>query len=216
MWSNGSDIFNADRRSARLTDPRLPRHCSTGRISGLVDKSTILTTELGAMQGSINAFRPGRSQCILGNAWDMGTLKTAAKTSTGRPCSRPRQRWEPVLVPRTSSAGEYAPDQAATRHGTYIRDFTLQYAVDVMTAFPPIPSLKQLLYAFSNEITISLGWDTLISLATQPDVLRIPGAGAKWDKISQLIQAELDLAFIGEKTCAQAADACPKVELART
>jgi hypothetical protein len=37
--------------------------------------------------------------------------------------------------------------------------------------------------------------------------MRIPGAGDRWDKISGLIQSELDLLFIGEKSAAAAAAA---------
>ena len=60
--------------------------------------------------------------------------------------------------------------------------------------------------------------NSLEELVTQPGLLRIPGAGAKFDKIQSLIQAELDLAYIGDKTVADAmAAAAPKVdeELAR-
>ena len=59
-----------------------------------------------------------------------------------------------------------------------------------------------------------------MSMATDETltITRVPGSGEKWDKISQLVQAEIDLVFIGEKTAAEAAaTACPLVdeELAR-
>jgi multiple sugar transport system substrate-binding protein len=219
VWSNGGDAFNADQTKCALTDPTCTEALQYWADLSLVDKTTIPSSELAAMQGSVNAFQTGQVSMYLGNAWDMGTLKAAQNLN-----------WGAVLSPKANDGNRIwythfqcwsiSPQTKMPKAAwTYIRDFTLQYAVDVMTAFPQIPSLKQLLYAFSNEITISLGWDQLISLATQPDILRIPGAGAKWDKISQIIQAELDLAFVGEKTCAEAAAAaCPKVdeELART
>ena len=63
-----------------------------------------------------------------------------------------------------------------------------------------------------------MGFTPLIELATEPGLLKIPGAGAKFDKISQLVQAEVDLVFLGEKTAQEGMEAvCPEVdeELAR-
>lgn len=72
-------------------------------------------------------------------------------------------------------------------------------------ATPTIPPLKQLLETFDTETNQKLGYEPLITIANEPQQFRIPGAGAKWDKISGMIQAELDLVFIGEKTAADAA-----------
>lgn len=217
-WSNGGDLFNADQTKCALTDPKCIEALQYWADLSLVDKTTIPSAELASMQGSMNAFQTGLVSMLLGNAWDMGTLKTAKDLN-----------WKAVLSPKANDGNRIwythfqcwsvsTQTKMPNAAWTYIRDFTLQYSVDVMTAFPQIPSLKQLLYAFANDTTISLGWDRLISLATQPDILRIPGSGSKFDKISQLVQAELDLAFAGETTCAEAAAAaCPKVdeELAR-
>ena len=63
-----------------------------------------------------------------------------------------------------------------------------------------------------------LGYTALPDLVSLPNALRIPGAGAKFDKIQGMIQAELDLAFIGKQSVADSlAAAEPKVneELAR-
>jgi ABC-type glycerol-3-phosphate transport system substrate-binding protein len=99
----------------------------------------------------------------------------------------------------------------------FAREFVLQRVIDPAT--PTIPPLAQLLDTFDTEINQELGYTPLITLATEPNQFRIPGAGDKWDKIAGLIQAELDLVFIGEATAADAAAAAAsKVdeELART
>jgi hypothetical protein len=82
---------------------------------------------------------------------------------------------------------------------TYIRDFVLDYEPNVQSVAPTIPALKQLLPVFANETTEKLGYGPLLAMADQPGFTRIPGAGAKWDKIAGMIQAELDLAFLGKK-----------------
>jgi len=108
-----------------------------------------------------------------------------------------------------------APDAA----WQYIRDFVLAYEPAIQNIAPTIPGVKELLPSFDNETTRNLGYQPLIELVQKPGVLRIPGAGAKWDKISGLIQAELDLVFAGEKSAADAAaTVTPKVdaELARS
>jgi hypothetical protein len=73
---------------------------------------------------------------------------------------------------------------------------------------------------FANPQNTALGLDPLMALATgTAGLVRVPGSGEKWDKISQLIQAEYDKVFIGDQTAAEAAAiAGPQVdeELART
>ena len=83
----------------------------------------------------------------------------------------------------------------------------------------PKVMLKQLLDTFNTETNQKLGYAPLISIANEPNQFRIPGSGAKWDKISGMIQSELVLVFIGEKSAADAAAAvAPQIdeELARS
>jgi hypothetical protein len=91
------------------------------------------------------------------------------------------------------------------------RDFILDQVNQ--QAQPMVPSLKQLLQIFDTQANRDLGYGPLIELAVEPGLLKIPGAGEKFDKISQLAQAEVDLIFIGEKTAQQAAeDVCPVID----
>ena len=98
----------------------------------------------------------------------------------------------------------------------YAREFVLQRPIDSVT--PYVPPLKSLMPTFKGPDHEQLGYTAIPELVSKPGALRIPGAGAKFDKIQGLIQAELDLAFIGKKSVADAlATAEPKVneELAR-
>jgi ABC-type glycerol-3-phosphate transport system substrate-binding protein len=100
----------------------------------------------------------------------------------------------------------------------YIRDFTAKYNAEFITYYPGIPMLKDQIDLFLTEENKSYGWGELPEIISDPKNIRIPGAGAKFDKISQLVQAELDLVFAGEKSAKEAAEtACPQVneELAR-
>ena len=89
-----------------------------------------------------------------------------------------------------------------------------------MTGIAAIPAFKQLLYLFASPQNTALGLDPLMALAKgTAGMVRVPGAGEKWDKISQIIQAEYDKVFIGDETALEAAAvAGPQVdaELART
>ena len=216
IWSNGGDVFNQDETQCTLTDPKCVEALQYWADLVNVDKTAIPSAELQAMQGSLNSFLTGAVSLYLGNTWDIGTLKEARDI-----------QWKGVLSPKANNGGRIwyehfwcwaLSSQIKTPNlgWLYARDFILNRTIDPATA--TIPPLKQLLHTFATPTNSELGYDPLIALATQPDRFRIPGSGDKWDKISGLIQAELDLVFIGEKTAAEAAAAAePKVneELAR-
>jgi len=218
IWSNGGDVFNKEETKCTLTDPKAVEAIQYWADLVNVDKIALSPSMLQSMQGGLNAFRTGAVSMYLGNAWDTGTLKEATDLS-----------WKAVLSPKANNGNRVwymhfqcwsisSQTQKPNTAWEYIRDFVFAYEPAVQEVAPTIPGLKQLLSVFDNPTTKALGYEPLLSLVTQPDVLRIPGSGAKWDKISGLIKAELDLVFAGEKTAAEAAAAaCPKVdeELAR-
>jgi ABC-type glycerol-3-phosphate transport system substrate-binding protein len=101
----------------------------------------------------------------------------------------------------------------------YVRDFTTNETANFIKYYPGIPMMKKDFNMFVTEEGKAFGWERVADIIADPKNIRIPGAGAKFDKISGLVQAELDLVFTGEKTAQQAAEAaCPLVdeELART
>lgn len=213
IWSNGGDVFNKEETKCTLTDPKTVEAIQYWADLVNVDKVAIPTAELQAMQGSLNSFQTGVVSMYLGNTWDVGQLKEARKQGLN---------WKAVLSPKANNGGRVwyehfwcwsmsSQTKKPNIGWLYMRDFILNRTIDPAT--PTIPPLKQLLDTFNTETNKELGYEPLIVIATEPDRFRIPGAGAKWDKISGLIQAELDLVFTGEKTAAEAAAAaCPKVD----
>lgn len=219
IWSNGGDVFNADQTACDLTAAPSVEALQWWADLVNVDKLALAPSMAASMQGGLGAFQTGLVSMYLGNAWDVGTLKSAQDLS-----------WKAVLSPNANNGKRvwythfqcWAISSQAKAPQTaweYIRDFTFAYEPAIQEIAPTIPGIKELLPSFDNETTRELGYQPLLDLVTQPGVLRIPGGGEKWDKISGLIQAELDLVFAGEKSAADAAAAaCPKVdeELART
>jgi multiple sugar transport system substrate-binding protein len=217
IWSNGGDVFNTDQTSATLTDAKAVEALQYWADMVTVDKSVVPTDSIRQMQGGINALKTGATSLYLGNTWDVATLKET-----------PDFNWKAVLSPKSNagtrtwyehtwcwgiSTQSKNPDLA----WDYARDFVLNRVIDPAT--PTIPPLKQLLDQFDTETNQKLGYTPLITIANEPQQFRIPGAGAKWDKISGMIQSELDLVFIGEKSAADAAaTVTPQIdeELARS
>lgn len=219
IWSNGGDVLNQDGTQCTLTDAASVEAIQYWADLVNADQVALSPSLLASMQGGLSAFQSNMVSMYLGNAWDVGSLSGAQDL-----------QWKAVLSPTANdgtrvwythfqcwaiSSQAKAPDAA----WQYIRDFVFEYEPEVQSIAPTIPGIKELLPSFDNETTRNLGYQPLIDLVTQPGVMRIPGGGAKWDKISGLIQAELDLVFAGEKSAADAAaTACPQVdeELART
>ncbi len=217
IWSNGGDVFNPEQTKAALTEAKAVEALQYWADMVNVDKSVVPTDSIRQMQGGINALKTGATALYLGNTWDVATLKET-----------PNLNWKAVLSPKSNagtrtwyehtwcwgiSTQSKNPDLA----WDYARDFVLNRVIDPAT--PTIPPLKQLLDKFNTETNQKLGYTPLITIANEPQQFRIPGAGAKWDKISGMIQSELDLVFIGEKSAADAAAAVsPQIdeELARS
>jgi multiple sugar transport system substrate-binding protein len=198
IWSNGGDVFNKDETQCTLTGAKV---ATPGDA-------------VETMQGSLNGFITGAISMYLGYSWDVDTLTTAEEQGC---------KWKAVLAPKANDGYRSwylhfgclsiatlckIPQEA----WLYTRYFMLN-GFKFFGSGKAIPALKQQQYLFTTERTRELGYDALLPLLTEPGVMRIPGAGAKWDKISTLIQGELDLAFLGETTAAEAAAAaCPLVE----
>lgn len=212
IWSNGGDVFNEDETQCTLTDPKAVEALQYWADLIHKDKVAISSTMLETLQGELNAFITGAVSMYLGNSWDVTTLTTAAEQGC---------KWKAVLAP-TANNGQRSwylhfgclsiaklskMPEAAWR---YIRDFALNYEV---FGQPTMPGLRQLLYTFATERNHELGYDPLLALANQPGVMRVPGAGERWDKISTLIQGEFDLLFLGQKTAEETtATACALVD----
>jgi ABC-type glycerol-3-phosphate transport system substrate-binding protein len=156
-----------------------------------------------------------------GYSWNIDDMKAAREQGLN---------WGCVLPPKAPSTGKrsfymHLECWAVARETKvpnacwqYIRDFTAKFNAEFLTYYPGIPMLKKDINQFLTEENNSYGWDKLPDIIADPNNIRIPGAGAKFDKISQLVQAELDLVFVGEKTAQAAVETAGPIvneELAR-
>jgi len=220
IWSNGGDVFNQDETKCTLTDPKAVEAIQYWADIVNVDKSALSSAELQTMNGSSNAFRTGTVGMYLGNTWDIQDMLAAREQGLN---------WQACLSPQAPNSGRVyymhlecwansAQSKLPQTAWRYIRDYQFKAVSRFVKLYPGIPLLKQMLYLYMTPENAAYGWDRIPSIVSDPNNIRVPGAGAKWDKISGLIQAELDLVFIGEKSADDAAaTACPQVdeELAR-
>ena len=217
IWSNGGDIFNADQTKATITDPKAIEAVQWWYDLVNKDKVAPGTDAVQAMgNNAAKSFGTGQISMRLGNYWDLGELKDSGKVN-----------WKAVLAPKSNTGDRTwymhlgcwsisTQSKNANAAWAYSRDFVLQRPIDSVT--PYVPPLKSLLSTFEKPDNERLGYKPLADLVQKPGILRIPGAGDRFDKIQGMIQAELDLAFINKKSVADAlTTAEPKVnaELAR-
>ena len=221
IWSNGGDLFNADSTKCTLTDPKAVEALQFYADMINKDKVAIPSAELSAMQGAINAFKTGAVGMYLGYAWNIADMKAARAQGLN---------WGCVLPPKSPTGARayymHLECWAVSKNTKvpnaswkYVRDFTTKYIADFVASYPGIPLLKKDINLFLTDENKSYGWDKLPDIIADPKNIRIPGAGAKFDKISGLVQSELDLVFTGEKTAQAAAEAASPLvdkELARS
>jgi multiple sugar transport system substrate-binding protein len=221
IWSNGGDLFNDDETQCALTDPKAYEAFQLWADLVNVDKTALPSSEASAMQGASNAFNTGVVGMFLGYTWNIADMKAARDQGlnwgvTIPPAAPGGKRSFYMHLECWAAAKESKVPNAAWQ---YIRDFTADYTDDFLQFYPGIPMLKKDINLFLTEENKSYGWEAIPPIIEDPGNIRIPGAGAKFDKIQGLVQAELDLVFTGEKTAKDAVEtACPLVneELART
>jgi multiple sugar transport system substrate-binding protein len=220
MWSNGGDLFNEDGTKCALTDPKAYESIQFWADLILKDQTALPSAEQSAMQGAANAFKTNMVAMFLGYAWNIEEMRAAKDQGLN---------WGSLLPPASNTGNRSfymhletwaiaKPTKIPNAAWQYVYEFTNEYTDDFVKFFPGVPMLKKDINLFLTEENKALGWDKLPDILTDPKSIRIPGAGAKFDKIQSLVQAELDLVFAGEKTAQEAAEAaCPKVdeELAR-
>ena len=222
IWSNGGDVFNKDETKSTLDDPKTVEAVQYWADMVTKDKVAITSSELQTMGGGASVFRTGNVGLYLGNAWEVGVMNDArAQGLNWQGTMSPKaNNGDRVWYMHTASFSIAAKSKMIQSGWDFLRDWILELEPKRQTTTPAIPAFKQLLYLFANPQNHALGLDPIMALATSTaGLVRVPGSGDKWDKISQLIQAEYDKVFIGDETAAQAAQAAGPlvdVELART
>jgi len=220
IWSNGGNLFNADQTACALTEE--PAVAALQYWADLinVDQTSLPSSEQAAMQGATNAFITGNVGMFLGYAWNIADMKAARDQGLNWACVLPPAANNGVrsfymhLECWAASAQSKVPNAC----WEYIRDFTENYTEEFISYYPGIPMFKKDIGMFLTDENREYGWDRIPEIIEDPAHIRIPGGGAKFDKIAGMVQAELDLVFTGEKTAQAAAEtACPLIneELAR-
>ncbi|MGQ9553626.1 MAG: ABC transporter substrate-binding protein [Anaerolineae bacterium] len=217
IWSNHGDVFNADETKCTATEP--PAYEALQYWADIVVKDLAAPTvsTQSTMQGASNMFQTGQVAMYLGNCWNLGELKAAREQGLN---------WGSRLAPTANDGnrtfyqhtwcwGIWTGTKKPNLAWEYCRDFVTEE--EMMTAFntfqKAFPAVKRMLHTFLTAETEELGWSGVVDIVGDVKKLRYPGAGAKWDKISTMFQAEIDLVFTGEKTAQDAMiAACPAVE----
>ena len=217
VWSNGGDWFSADSSKSTLTDPKTVE--ATQYWADLINVHKVVpdSSTLEALKGNNTAFKSGLVSMYLGNYWDVGDFNTATDI-----------KWKAVLTPKANNGNRVwymhtacwsisPPSKVKNAGWEYIREFVLDHVIESMV--PYIPSLSsQLNRFFDVPLHKELGYEPLRSLVTKPDVIRIPGAGSKFNKIQGMIQGEIDFVMLGKKSAQEALTAAASLvdaELAR-
>ena len=220
LWSNGADLFNADQTKCALTEGTAPETIQFWADLVVKDKCALPSSEASAMQGASNAFRTGLLGMFMGYSWNIAEMKAAKEQGLNWGCVLP-----PAAPTGNRSFYMHLECWAAAKASKvpnaawqYIRDFTANETAAFIASYPGIPLMKKDIGLFLTDENKSYGWDKIPDIIADPKNIRVPGAGAKFDKIAGLVQAELDLVFTGDKSAQAAAEtASPLVdeELAR-
>jgi len=209
IWANGADVFNKDQTACALTDPK-----ATQAIQFWADmltryKVAPTATTLKMLGGPANAFKTGKVAMYLGAGWEPSGFD-----------QNPRLRYGFALVPKglTGQRATYlmnltwaiSPQSKMQRTAwEYVKYFATEGEKLRLEVISSVPSYKPLYSQWLTPEKEKKGYGIYIEEAKYA---HIPGAGAKWDKISTIIQSELDLVFSGREQASQAAaKVCPRV-----
>ncbi len=222
IWSNHGDVFNEDETQCVMD--QAPAYDALQYWADLVVKDNVApsVSMQSTMQGALNMFTTGLVGMYLGNCWNLADLRAAAEQGLnwGSALSPTANDGNRTFYQHTWCWGIWTGTKKPNLAWQYCRDFVTEE--EMMTQFntfaKAMPAVKRMLYTFLTPETEELGWAGVVDIVGDIQKLRYPGAGDRWDKISGMFQAEIDLVFTGEKTAQEATEAaCPAVdeELAR-
>jgi multiple sugar transport system substrate-binding protein len=209
VWSNNGDLFNDDETKSVMNEPAAYEALQFWADLVNVDQCALPSSEMSAMQGASNAFNTGAVGMFLGYSWSIQDMKAARDQGLNWGCVLPpaaptgRRSFYMHLECWAAAKASKMPKAA----WQYIRDFTERETPAFLELYPGIPFKKSEIGLFLTDENRSYGWDQIPDIIQDPKNIRIPGGGAKFDKIQGLVQAELDLVFAGEKTAKAAMEA---------
>lgn len=210
IWSAGSDFFNADQTACNLTDPTVTQTLQFWGDLVTKDKVVPPPDVLDSFQGAANGFAAGKVAMYFGVGWDAPTFDTVQGLQYGM---------APLPKSPSGGAATYLMNltwgvSADTDMPQTAYDYTAFFAtegeklrLDMISSVPAYLPLAQEWLTPEKE---AKGYQLYLDAAKEAHV---PGAGAKWAKISSLAQGGLDLLFAGESSAEDvASQVCSQVD----
>jgi multiple sugar transport system substrate-binding protein len=210
IWANGTDFFNADQTKCNLTDP-----AAVGALQfwgDLVTKDKVVPPPdvLDSFQGVANGFKAGKVAMYFGAGWDAPGFDAV-----------PELQYVMAPLPTSPTGGQATylmnltwgvsakTDMPRTAY-EYTRFFATEGEKMRLDSIASVPAYTPLAQEWLTPEKEAKGYGLYLESAKYAHV---PGAGAKWEKISVLTQAELDLLFAGQASAEEVAqNVCRQVD----
>jgi len=167
------------------------------------------------LEGAANGFASGTVAMYLGAGWDGPTfdgVQGLEYAMAPLPTSPSGGQATYLMNLTWGISAETEMQQTAWEYASYFATEGERLRLDTIAS---VPAYKPLAEAWLTPEKEAKGYGLYLEGAQHANV---PGAGAKWEKISVLAQGELDLLFAGEASAEEVAERiCQQVdrELAR-
>ncbi|MEA2524642.1 MAG: multiple sugar transport system substrate-binding protein [Thermomicrobiales bacterium] len=215
IWSSGTDFFNADQTKCNLTDPAAVSALQFW--ADLVNKDKVVPPPgvVESFQGVANGFKAGNVAMYFGAGWDPPGFDAVPDLQYGM-----------APLPKSPTGGQStylmnltwgisAKTEMPRTAWEYARYFATEGERLRLESISSVPSYLPLASEWLTPEKEAKGYQLYLDGVQHANV---PGAGAKWEKISVIAQSELDLLFAGDASAEDVAKRiCTQVdrELAR-
>lgn len=202
LWANGADFFTADQSKCAVTEPAAVEALQWWADLVTKDKVAPGPGVLQGFQGAANGFKTGTVAMYLGAGWEPPDFDKTANLRYAMaplPRSLKGQRGTYLMLLTWAISPQTKMKQTAWE---YVKYFATEGEKERLATISSIPAYKPLYSLWLTPEREQKGYELYIDGL---QYARVPGAGAKWEKISTLAQAELDLLFAGQTTAAEAA-----------
>lgn len=195
IWANGGDFFTPDQTKCAVTDP--PATQALQFWADLVTKDQVAPPPaiLQGFNGAANGFKSGKVAMYLGAGWEAPEFDATRGLDYGI-----------VPVPMSLNGGRatYLMNltwaiSSKTKMKRTAWEYVLYFATEGerqrLQVISSVPAYKPLVAEWLTPEKEQRGYAIYLEGV---QYAHIPGAGAKWEKISTLAQSELDRLFAGK------------------
>lgn len=210
IWANGTDYFTPDGSACNLADPAASSALQFWADLITKDKVVPPPDVLKSFQGAANGFKAGNVAMYFGAGWDAPGFDAVPDFKYGmapQPLS-PTGGQATYLMNLTWGVSSKT-DMPRTAF-EYTRYFATEGERLRMSSVSSVPAYLPLAAEWLTPEMAAKGYQIYLDGVKYAHV---PGAGAKWDKINVITQAELDNLYAGKITAEElAAAVCPQVD----